>query len=431
MNSPLSQPTTAVASRRHPLLRLRYQLAGGLLLAVGLPLLARMTLEPRVVYSINHQVTITAAVVAHMLGYLVYRRLDSFPGVATFGSILPAFALGYGLVFMAIFFFRLDYSRFQAAGSFLVSILWYFSLSTVTNRLEPNRLAMVPVGDVERLATVDNVIWHTLHTPGMIPEKVQGVVADLRAELPESWLRFITNCVLSGVPVYHVKQVLESLTGRVEIEHLSENTLGSLNPNQAYIKFKQAVDWLAALVVLVVVSPLLLIVALLIRLETPGPALFRQERVGYRGAVFTVYKFRTMRQGVASEDIDEREKAITVSDDPRITRLGRFLRRTRIDEIPQLLNILRGEMSWIGPRPEAVVLSQWYESELPFYRYRHIVRPGVTGWAQVNQGHVAAVDEVLEKLHYDFYYIKNFSPWLDIVITLRTIKIMLTGYGAR
>ena len=417
-------------ARRHPLLRLRYQLAGGLLLAIGLPLLARMVLDPRVVYSINHQVTITAAVVAHILGYMIYRRLDSFPGVANFSTILPAFALGYGLVFIAIFFFRLDYSRFQAAGSFLVSILWYFSLSAVSNRLEPNRLAMVPVGDVGRLEVVDNVVWHTLHTPGMIPERVQGVVADLRADLSESWLRFITNCVLSGMPVYHVKQVLESLTGRVEIEHLSENTLGSLNPNQAYIKIKQAIDWLAALAVLVVVSPLLLIIAVLIRMETPGPALFRQERVGYRGAVFTVYKFRTMRQGSDSA-LAARDRAITRESDPRITRLGRFLRRSRLDELPQLINILRGEMSWIGPRPEAVVLSRWYESELAFYPYRHIVRPGITGWAQVNQGHVADVDEVHEKLHYDFYYIKNFSPWLDLVIVMRTIHIMLTGYGAK
>ncbi|TIP99650.1 MAG: sugar transferase, partial [Mesorhizobium sp.] len=117
--------------------------------------------------------------------------------------------------------------------------------------------------------------------------------------------------------------------------------------------------------------------------------------------------------------------------DTRITRLGQFLRKSRIDELPQAINILRGEMSWIGPRPEALVLSKWYEAELPFYRYRHIVRPGITGWAQVNQGHVAAVDDVLEKLHYDFYYIKNFSPWLDVLIVFRTIRTMLTGFGAR
>src|SRR5690606_34538243 len=226
-------------------------------------------------------------------------------------------------------------------------------------------------------------------SPSATIARAQGVVADLRADLSESWERFITSCVLSGTPVYHVKQVLESLTGRVEIEHLSENTLGSLNPNQAYIQLKQIIDWLVALAVLVAASPLFLILALAIRLETPGPALFRQPRVGYRGKVFTVYKFRTMRHS-DNRVTSAKESAITRERDPRITRLGHILRRTRLDELPQVINILRGEMSWIGPRPEAVVLSRWYDAELIFYPYRHIVRPGITGWAQVNQGHVAA-----------------------------------------
>jgi lipopolysaccharide/colanic/teichoic acid biosynthesis glycosyltransferase len=114
-----------------------------------------------------------------------------------------------------------------------------------------------------------------------------------------------------------------------------------------------------------------------------------------------------------------------------VTRLGRFLRISRLDELPQVINILRGEMSWIGPRPEALPLSHWYQDELPFYYYRHIVYPGITGWAQVNQGHVTEVDRVLEKLHYDFYYIKNFSAWLDILILLKTVRTMLTGFGAK
>jgi lipopolysaccharide/colanic/teichoic acid biosynthesis glycosyltransferase len=141
-----------------------------------------------------------------------------------------------------------------------------------------------------------------------------------------------------------------------------------------------------------------------------------------------VVKFRTMRP-VSIED--ERRAAMTGSDDERITRVGAFLRRTRIDELPQIINILKLQMSWIGPRPEAEVLSIWYTSELPFYRYRHVVKPGISGWAQVNQGHVAEVAEVHRKLQYDFYYIKYFSPWLDLLILFRTIKTVLTGFGSR
>lgn len=410
---------------------MRYQILGGLLFAVGIPLVVRMAFEPGVIFSINHQVTIVAAVVAHITGYFFYRRLGVFPGVAATGTILSTFALTYGTVFLVIFFFRFDYSRFQAAGSYLLSVSWYFVLAQFIRRRNPYRLAIVPGGSVEQVRSIPGVIWRSLSSPEVPPRAVQGVVADLRADLSDSWERFIADCALSGTPVYHVKQIIESLTGRVAIEHLSENTLGSLNPNQIYISVKQAFDRIAAVAALVVLSPLLVIVGLAIRSDSPGPALFRQERMGYRGKIFMVYKFRTMRSDVETNPAAAREAAITRDQDPRVTQFGRFLRRTRIDELPQLLNVVRGEMSWIGPRPEAVVLSRWYEAELPFYRYRHIVRPGITGWAQVNQGHVAAVEDVHEKLHYDFYYIKNFSPWIDIVITMRTIRIIVTGFGAR
>ncbi|MER9661607.1 sugar transferase [Mesorhizobium sp. M0159] len=421
--------TIHLPNKRHLLLRMRFQLLGGLTFAILLPALLRLSVDQQVIWQSNMQVTIFAAFIAHTTGYLFYKRIGNFPGVAAAGYILPTFALTYGLVFATIFFFRFDYSRFQAAASFIQSTLWYFGLSLATRRLDVYRLAIIPGGDVDRLESVPGVSWHRIHSTNTVVEHASGVVADLRADLSDEWERYIADRALSGTPVYHVKQISESLTGRVEIEHLSENTLGSLNPNQAYLKIKQAIDWASALFVLVVFSPLLLFVAIAVKIDSPGPALFRQKRMGYRGHPYEVYKFRTMK--LSDTSVDEKEAAMTKPGDTRITRLGQFLRKSRIDELPQAFNILRGEMSWIGPRPEALVLSKWYEAELPFYRYRHIVRPGITGWAQVNQGHVAAVDDVLEKLHYDFYYIKNFSPWLDVLIVFRTIRTMLTGFGAR
>ncbi|MER9776520.1 sugar transferase [Mesorhizobium sp. M0220] len=424
----MNTTTIQLPNRRHLLLRMRFQLLGGLTFAILLPALIRMSVDPQVIWSPNMQITIFAAFVAHTSGYMLYKRIGNFPGVAAAGYILPTFALTYGLVFATIFFFRFDYSRFQAAASFIQSTLWYFGLGLATRRLDPYRLAIIPGGDVDKLESIAGVSWHRIYSPDAVVEYASGVVADLRADLSDDWERYIADRALSGTPVYHVKQIRESLTGRVEIEHLSENTLGSLNPNQAYLKIKQAFDWMSALSVLTVFSPLLVFVAIAIKIDSPGPALFRQKRMGYRGHPYEVYKFRTMKLGTTVGD--EKEAAITKADDTRITRLGRFLRKSRIDELPQAFNILRGEMSWIGPRPEALVLSKWYEAELPFYRYRHIVQPGITGWAQVNQGHVAAVDDVLEKLHYDFYYIKNFSPWLDLLIVFRTIKTVVTGFGA-
>ena len=255
-----------------------------------------------------------------------------------------------------------------------------------------------------------------------------SVVADLHGDISEAWKRSIADAAISGRPVFHIKQLSESITGRVQIEHFSENNFGSLIPHSFYCTIKIIVEALVSLVCLAIFIIPLLLFALLVKLESPGPAIFRQERMGYKGIPFKVYKFRTMK---VSKSTVVRNSVITTSNDQRITKIGKFLRKSRIDEIPQLLNVLKGEMSLIGPRPEALELSLWYEQELDFYRYRHIVRPGITGWAQVNQGHVADLDAVTMKLQYDFYYIKNYSPWLDLLIAMRTVFIVLTGHGAK
>ncbi len=426
----LNVPVVNLSNKRHLLHRVRFQLLGGLIFAIFTPALVRVVVNPSLVYDQTLRATMIAAMIAHVGGFFSFRRIGTFPGVAAAGYILPTFALSYGIVYLTIFLLRIDYSRFQAAGSLTLSILWYFSLNLLSRRLDPYNLAVIPGGVVSRLEAIPGVNWHWLVSPSMIIDRVNGVVVDLRADLSHEWERYIADQALAGVPVYHVKHITESLTGRVEIEHLSENTLGSLNPNQAYIKIKQVIDWILAVVALVFISPFLLLVAIIIRMESPGPAIFRQERLGYGGRSFTVYKFRTMTvSSPGAENI--RSLAVTKPGDSRITRIGHFLRRSRIDELPQIFNIVRSEMSWIGPRPEATVLSSHYSISLPFYRYRNIVRPGISGWAQVNQGYVSDDDDEIEKLHYDFYYIKNFSPWLDILIVLRTLKTMLSGFGAR
>lgn len=290
---------------------------------------------------------------------------------------------------------------------------------------------MVPLGDgVQSLVAIEGIDWVLIDSPETKIDGVQAIAVDLRIDLPDAWDKRVADFALSDVPVYHSKHLIESLTGRVELEHLSETSYGSLSPPISYMMPKHILDRLAALLALILLAPLLIVVALAVRLDSPGPAIFRQKRIGFRGAPFTVYKFRTMRSRAFDAPLG-RDDAITRANDDRITRLGRFLRRSRIDEFPQVINILKGQMSWIGPRPEAAVLSQWYENEIPFYRYRHVVRPGVTGWAQVMQGHVADVGEVRSKLYYDFYYIKNFSLWIDCLIIFRTIVTMMNGFGAK
>jgi lipopolysaccharide/colanic/teichoic acid biosynthesis glycosyltransferase len=200
-------------------------------------------------------------------------------------------------------------------------------------------------------------------------------------------------------------------------------------PGIVYGKMKRVAELLVSVAVIPLLTPSMLLVAILIKMDSDGPVLFKQDRMGYRGHPFRMYKFRSMLNVPPARD--KLRAAITGAGDPRITRIGKHIRRFRIDELPQVFNVLKGDMSWIGPRPEAELLSQWYEVELPFYRYRHIVRPGITGWAQVNQGHVAELADVHWKLQYDFFYIKNFSFWLDLLIIARTVKIVLGGFGSR
>lgn len=408
--------------------RMRFQLLLGLLVAVAIPALARGIFEPTVVPLVKVDNSLVGTLFAFLLGYLMFRKVTGFPGVRATAFILPVFVAAYAIVAVGFMFLRLDYSRLQLLLSFGSSILAFYWVFIMVRRLNRIRLSVVPVGDVGRLFRLGFVNWRTLASPadGRIDG---GIVVDMKADLSPEWERFIADRALDGTPVYDAKQVFESLSGRVQVEHLSENTFAALSPNSIYASGKRHIDFLLAVIVGLLIAPMLVFFAILIRLESSGPALFRQKRIGNRGREFTVYKLRTMRAAEpGSETLDSQ---MTKDGDPRITRLGRFLRKTRIDELPQVLNIVRGEMSWIGPRPEAVQLSAWYESNIPFYRYRHMVRPGITGWAQVNQGHVTTLDDADLKLQYDFFYVKNFSLWLDILVLLRTVRVVFTGKGAR
>jgi lipopolysaccharide/colanic/teichoic acid biosynthesis glycosyltransferase len=315
------------------------------------------------------------------------------------------------------------------ATSFLACLLWFHAIYfIVLCRLAP-RFAVVPFGNIGPVSQITRGTIRKLVVPSIQKRHFDALIVDLRADLPFEWQEFVTESAIRGMPIYHVRQIVETVTGRVEISHLSESAIGTLQPNFVYWKVKHWIDRLGAVVVLPLLVPLFVFVAILIRFDSRGPVFYRQERMGYRGRTFQIWKFRSMYAKPDAENDLAANK--TEKGDPRLTKIGRLLRRTRIDELPQVINILNGDMSWIGPRPEVVALSRSYERKFPFYRYRHVVRPGITGWAQVNQGHVIEDDEILDKLHYHFFYIKYFSPWIDILIVLRTIRVMLTGLGAK
>ena len=428
--------THAVARlpRRVGLSALWEQLCVGLLLCAVMPALvvALLAGQPLLVTlrAMPTDGSMLGVAAAFAIGLLIYRKTMVFPGVRAFEYVLPAFLASFAMVLLALFVSRIGYSRGTYLSSFVIAISFSLWVTSRAARGNVRRFLVVPGGEVETICSIDRVACTVLATPQLPNLPVNGLVVDLRYEHSGAWERLLADAALRGTPVYHVKQLTESLTGRVHIEHLSENNLGSLAIDKHFAQIKLTLDIVCALVALPLLLPAFIAVAVVIKLDTPGPVFFRQARMGYRGNPFCVFKFRTMRLAQAGEGAS-RHAAMTLNDDYRITRVGRYLRRTRIDELPQLLNIVRGEMSWIGPRPEALPLSHWYESELAFYRYRHIVRPGISGWAQVNQGHVVDLADVQNKLELDFYYIKYFSAWLDLLIVFKTMQTVFTGNGAR
>ena len=410
--------------------RRRFQFAGALLVGALAPWLARGPLLPGTMFEPASVNTLAGNAVAVAIAFWMRLSIETYPGIRRSAVILPAALSGHGTIVAWFLLTRFPYDRVALIAGLILHLMWLYMLYIYAERNVRRTIAIVPFGAVAQLEKIPSIEWRPLRQPRLADaRKCDAIVADFAADLPDEWEAFLADAALDGRIVYQVKQLWESLTGRVELEHLSENSFGSLLPARGYFYLKGLIDFLFAVAVLPIALPLMAGIALAIRLDSRGTILFRQKRIGHAGKRITVYKFRTMLPGPVEDD--ERQAAMTSADDARITGVGQILRTLRLDELPQIFNILKWQMSWIGPRPEAEVLSRWYTSEIPFYRYRHVVKPGISGWAQVNQGHVAEVDQVHQKLNFDFYYIKYFSPWLDVLIVFRTVKTMLNGFGAR
>jgi len=257
--------------------------------------------------------------------------------------------------------------------------------------------------------------------------RIVVAMKDRRGKLP---VQLLLSLKCSGVRVEDGTDVYETVTGKVPIESIQEGWL-LFSPGFCVSRFIRAYKRLASITLstigMLISLPILPFIIVAIKVTSPGPVLYRQRRVGRDGVVFYCHKFRTMR---ADAEADTGPTWAT-DDDPRITPVGRFMRKTRMDEIPQLWNVLTGDMSLIGPRPERPEFVGWLGREIPYYHLRHAVRPGVTGWAQVRYEYGRSVEDAKEKLRYDLFYIKNMSPGLDFLIFFHTIKTILLGRGAK
>ncbi|MEK9776919.1 MAG: exopolysaccharide biosynthesis polyprenyl glycosylphosphotransferase [Quisquiliibacterium sp.] len=381
----------------------------------------------------------SATVLACAIPYLISANLI-YGGVrlpaADQGSMrLLTTALPFLLTPLGFAIFQANYSRGAIVLTFLLTMAW-FSLADHLFVKRRFRLLCIDQNAKERLErllvdapeqaqrTFEMLPWLPQSNGPSEAETCDGALIDPQAGTSPMRGALLADLKLRHVRLYTPETIAESITGLLTSKTLGDE-LWQIEGNPAYDLLKRVIDFTLTLLLAPIWLPLLALIALAIRLDSPGPAVFRQHRVGLHGRPFTLVKFRSMRHDPhAPTDF-------TVHDDPRITRIGRFLRRTHLDELPQLWNVLVGDMSLIGPRPEQTAFVEQFARELPAYPYRHLVRPGLTGWAQVCQGYTASADETLTKLGYDLYYVSNYSLAMDLLICLKTLKVLLTGEGSR
>ena len=365
-----------------------------------------------------------------------------FPG-SIIGSTI--YFINVGIAIALIFIWRVGYNFILERGMFNQKIMVLGS-----NRLAENIIAEIAgkkncgydVTIVVPEINDNRVFSNKLIKAGIIKKDYNGlcdhatelgirtVVVALSEKRDFFPVKELLKCRISGIDIMEGASFYEMLTGKLLVEQISPGWLIFSEGFQKSFRlklFKRSADIMFSLVMLVLLLPLMAVVAVLIKLESKGPVFFSQERVGENRVPYRVHKFRSMRS-----DAEKHTGPVWArSDDDRVTRVGRFIRKWRVDEIPQLWNVLKGEMSFVGPRPERAYFVEQLEAEIPFYAERFTVKPGLSGWAQVSYRYGASVEDAVEKLNYDLFYIKNMSFLMDMMIVFKTVKTVLFGEGAR
>lgn len=400
---------------------------GGFLFSVVLPIPFYATGEPFAKGIGATEQTILSTAIAYVIVWYCGRRLDAFPRATLQGNVgyvAPVAAITYAVIAVLLLLLRSDYSRVQLFGSGVLTIVWMAAIAQLRSRYLIRNYAVVPSSLLPQMPAAPACHWLTYEEVEAAGVRVDAMVADLGPDLTEAQASALAGAAIAGVPVLDRRYIVETMTGRTPLGGLTPNEFGALLPSRQYLVIRRGLELLLTVLVLPILLPVIAVVALLVRLDSSGPIFFLQNRVGRRGRVFRMVKFRTMYHNAGGP-------SFTSTADKRVTRLGGTLRRYRLDEVPQLVNVLRGDMSWVGPRPEALTLDEEYVRDIPHFALRGIVRPGVTGWAQINQGYAHEAEEMRHKLEYDLYYLKHCSLWLDVMIVLRTFAVLLGGAGAR
>lgn len=345
-------------------------------------------------------------------------------------SLLMFTPLVAGLRMMAVVWIRehVQQSRWLILGSDEITAKF---TQDFLNSNPLGRLVVLTESESKNQSTQNNlhIVGSILDLKSWIYQPWSGVLVGNKVELSNTQVQQLMEMRLQGTPVYKLPDFYENLWYKLPSSLLHDTWFAFSNgfdliPGRISSKLKRVIDIIAAALMVVLLSPLMLLTALLIKLDSPGSVFYSQVRTGLKGKTFKVHKFRSMYQDAEKRGVQWAQKR-----DPRITRVGYWLRAMRIDELPQIWNVLKGEMSLIGPRPERPEFDAKLKQEIPYYDLRYLVKPGITGWAQVLYPYGASVEDAYEKLSYDIYYIKNYSLLLDIAIAFKTVRVVLLGKG--
>jgi len=327
-------------------------------------------------------------------------------------------ALGLSLAFLRIPLL----SRTIFVAQFSLIVLLVTVVFRLQHKIIPQTIGLIP-GD--RIPEIDNdplVRWLIVKDDLSNLSEIDGIAASLKEYEFVGKSDLLVKLANTSLPLLDKEALIERLTGKLDLNSLSHTQLDKMKPSNSLILAKRITDICIVICLGPVLFFLTLIIAVLIKVDSKGPILFLQERVGFHGHSFKLLKFRSMVVG--AEDQGHRFAA---KNDDRVTRVGRFLRRTRLDELPQLWNVLMGDMNIVGPRPEQRTFYDEFIHTIPFFGFRQIVRPGITGWAQISYGYASSEDETRKKFGFDLFYIKNMSMWLDAVILIKTFNTIIFG----
>lgn len=331
------------------------------------------------------------------------------------------------LILGILAFTRAYYSRTFLGSTYILFIVWN-GIGMLFVKDKTSKLLIISGGIADKLKEMTHTSWNFASNLNNIDNisEYEGIVIDLHSDQDKDLLSTLATKSLQGIPIIHAATIYEEYTGRTSIEYLAHEGMYKLGMTHGYEYVKRLWEIILVAVLSVVLLPVMILTVIGIKFDSQGPVLFKQVRVGKNGKRFILYKFRSM-------NTDAEENGVKFADrqDERITAFGRFIRKFRIDELPQFWNILKGDMNLIGPRPEQQDFVQFFKEEIPFYVYRHKVRPGITGWAQIKGGYAADLNSTRVKLEYDLYYVKNLSLSLDLLIVYATIKTVFTGHGSR